>query len=615
MSFKYYDELKKRLGREPTPVEIEAFTVMWSEHCGYSHTKKYIKMLPKAENAIQGNAGVLPIDDKWAVVFKIESHNHPSAVEPYNGAATGVGGIIRDILAMGARPHASLDSLHMGDVTEGIIRGISDYGNSIGVPTVGGELRISEFYKHNPLVNAMAVGIVERDKVIPSKASYPGQVIVLFGGATGRDGIHGASFASEDLEGEKATKLSIQVGDPFMEKQLIEAFLKMKEEGLIEGAQDLGAGGVLSATSELASAGGLGAVVYLDRVPLRESDMEPWEILISESQERMAVLTSPEKAERIMEIARYYLLETAVLGEIIQEPVYRAVYKDEVIMEVPISVITNPPLEDVYPYTPGEIPEFKHIPFEKVEPSNVYFQYDYMVGTDTVLPPGFGPAIMRIKGSEYGYSVVTHSRGDLGYQDAYWGTYIATLEAVRKTLAVGAEPLGITDCINYGDPDENPEGLSAMMHGLKDACEFAGVPVVSGNASLYNTTGGKPIPPTMVIGLVGKVKLAEIVKPHEGDVYVIGWDRFSPEYERILWDVIRKLHSCGCFIMAPSHMESLQGYQRTFSEYGYTLHIDKISAAPAHSKIIVVCNDNRCIENVDSKIPVVKVGVVERRKY
>ena len=614
MGFKYYDILKDKLGREPTSIELEAFTVMWSEHCGYSHTKKYISMLPKAENAVQGNAGVLPIDDTWAVAFKIESHNHPSAVEPYNGAATGVGGIIRDILAMGARPHASLDSLHMGSVIDGIVRGIGDYGNSIGVPTVGGQLRISAHYKHNPLVNAMAVGIVKRNHIIPSKASYAGQVLIVIGGATGRDGIHGASFASEDLEGEKATKLSIQVGDPFMEKQLIEAFLKMNEEGLIEGAQDLGAGGVLSATSELASAGGLGVRVHLDRVPLREEDMEAWEILISESQERMAIVTSPDKADAILDIAKHYLLNASVIGEVIEGDKFEAWFYDEKIMDVPVSLLTNPPLEDIYPYTPGDMPTWKKEDFfEEAFPQDVYFQYDYMVGTDTVLPPAFGPAIMRIKGSIYAYSVLTHSREDLASQDPYWGTYIAVIEAVRKTIASGAEPIGITDCINYGDPDEDPISLSAMMHGLKDASLFAGVPVVSGNASLYNTTGGNPIPPTMVIGMMGKLKVDDIVKPHTGTVYIIGTDEFSLEKEKRLWDLLRKLHKNGCFLLAPSHEESIRGYIAAFREMDLLLDLESVpSFSPVSSKVIAICDESVDIDELIDGFIATVIGSVRR---
>jgi len=579
---RYYKQLVKALGRTPTPVEKEAFAVMWSEHCGYSHTKKYIEQLPKA--GIGGNAGVLSLDEDYQIVFKVESHNHPSAIEPYNGAATGVGGIIRDVLAMGARPTAILDSLHFHKVIDGIVEGIADYGNSIGVPTVGGELRISERYRYNPLVNVMAVGIAKNGEIVPSKADREGQVIVVFGGATGRDGIHGASFASEDLTGEKATKLAIQVGDPFAEKLLIEAFLEMVKEGLVEGAQDLGAGGVLSATAELASRGGFGVVVHLERLPLREPDMQPWEILLSESQERMAVVTSESKAKEVIKIAEKYLLHGAIVAEVVEEKVFRALYEEEVVMEVPIDVLTTPPYVDTLNYVAGEIPDFEKLDFYYANATEVYEQYDHMVGTDTVVPPGFGAAVMRVKGSSF-YSLAIHSRADLALQDPYWGTYITVAEAVRKIVASGAEPLGITDCINYGDPDVAPAGLAAIMYALRDAANDFGVPVVSGNASLYNTYAAKPIPPTMVIGMAGKGK--RVVKPKKGKVYLAGWHGFEPERERELHRAIKKATSEGVFVLAPSRFEALVTYKKSFAELGMKLDLDLPGAGAVHQMVLV----------------------------
>ncbi|WP_144399129.1 phosphoribosylformylglycinamidine synthase subunit PurL [Thermotoga sp. RQ7] len=603
MKLRYLDILKRELGREPTFVELQAFSVMWSEHCGYSHTKKYIKKLPKT--GFEGNAGVVNLDDYYSIAFKIESHNHPSAIEPYNGAATGVGGIIRDVLAMGARPTAIFDSLHMARIIDGIIEGIADYGNSIGVPTVGGELRISSLYEHNPLVNVLAAGVVRNDMLVDSKATRPGQVIVVFGGATGRDGIHGASFASEDLTGEKATKLSIQVGDPFAEKMLIEAFLKMVEEGLVEGAQDLGAGGVLSATSELVAKGGLGAIVHLDRVPLREPDMEPWEILISESQERMAVVTSPEKAVRILEIAKEHLLFGGVVAEVIKDPIYRVLYKDQLVMEVPVQLLANAPEEEIVEYKPGEIPKFDTLKFEEVNAREVFEQYDHMVGTDTVLPPGFGAAVMRIKGNS-GYSLVTHSRADLAIQDTYWGTFIAVLESVRKTLAVGATPLAITNCVNYGDPDVDPAGLSAMMTALKDACEFSGVPVASGNASLYNTYRGKPIPPTLVVGMLGRVDPQKVVKPGPSRVFAVGWPDFELEREKELWKVIKKLADEGSFILASSHLLT-KTHVESFKEFGLKIDLKLLKVEPAHQMILVFSEKTPAVS-----VPVREIGTVSR---
>ncbi|MCD6551480.1 phosphoribosylformylglycinamidine synthase subunit PurL [Thermotoga sp.] len=603
MRLRYLNVLKKKLGREPTFVELQAFSVMWSEHCGYSHTKRYIKRLPKT--GFEGNAGVVNLDDYYSIAFKIESHNHPSAIEPYNGAATGVGGIIRDVLAMGARPTAIFDSLHMPRIIDGIIEGIADYGNSIGVPTVGGELRISSLYEHNPLVNVLAAGVVRNDMLVDSKATKPGQVIVVFGGATGRDGIHGASFASEDLTGEKATKLSIQVGDPFAEKMLIEAFLRMVEEGLIEGAQDLGAGGVLSATSELVARGNLGAIAHLDRVPLREQDMEPWEILISESQERMAVVTSPEKAARILKIAKEYLLFGGVVAEVIEEPVYRVLYEDQLVMEVPVQLLANAPEEEIIEYTPGEIPKFDTLKFEEVNAREVFEQYDHMVGTDTVLPPGFGAAVMRIKKNE-GYSLVTHSRADLALQNTYWGTFIAVLESVRKTLAVGATPLAITNCVNYGDPDVDPVGLSAMMTALKDACEFSNVPVASGNASLYNTYQGKPIPPTLVVGMLGKVDPQKVAKPKPSKIFAVGWQDFDLEREKELWKAIKKLASEGAFILASSQLLT-RTHVETFREFDLKISLRLPEVESAHQMVLVFSEKTPTVN-----VPVKEIGALSR---
>lgn len=596
---KYLDVLESKLGRQATREEIEAFTVMWSEHCGYSHTKGYIRQLPKV--GAGGNAGIITLDDYHFLAFKVESHNHPSAIEPFNGAATGVGGIIRDVLAMGARPTAILDSLHMDRIIDGIIEGISDYGNSIGVPTVGGELRISNYYKHNPLVNVMAVGVGKNEHLISSKASKPGQVIVIFGGATGRDGIHGASFASEDLTGEKATKLSIQVGDPFAEKLLIEAFLEMVEKGLVEGAQDLGAGGVLSATSELVARAGLGAVVHLDRVPLREPDMLPIEILISESQERMAVVTSVEKAEEVLKIARKHLLFGAVVAEVTDNGRYVAKYKDETILDVPAKLLEESPEEPIYEYTPSPFRKFRWIRFKNVDAHDVFERYDYMVGTDTILPPGLGPAVMRVKSSALGYSLVIHSRADLGAQDPYWGAYITVLEAIRKTLSVGAQPVAITDGINYADPDIEPLGLAGQMKGLRDACERFDVPVASGNASLYNTYKKKGIPPTLVVGMVGKIENLNIPKPSKGPVYAVGYPDFSFDREKKLQEEITKLVRKGLFVISMHDYSRMTTFKNALSKLGLNLRIQTPITEAVHQMVIVFGEPK-------TELPVRKIG-------
>lgn len=597
---RYLSFLEERLGRKPTPIELEAFTVMWSEHCGYSHTKGYIRQLPKV--GIGGNAGVVPLDDYHFLAFKIESHNHPSAIEPYNGAATGVGGIVRDVLAMGARPTALLDSLHMSYLIEGIVEGIADYGNSIGVPTVGGELRLSRHYRHNPLVNVMAVGVGRHEHLVPSRAERPGQVIVIFGGSTGRDGIHGASFASEDLTGERATKHAIQVGDPFAEKMLIEAFLQMVREGLVEGAQDLGAGGVLSATSELAARANLGVVVHLERVPLREPELTPLEVLISESQERMAVVTSSRNVGRILEIARKHLLFASEVAEIDGSGKYVAKYGDRIVLDVPVSLLVEAPEEPTRDYDPGPMPRFEFVKFAPYDATDVFERFDHMVGTDTLLPPGLGPAVMRVKGS-VGYTLAIHSRADLAMRDPYWASYITVLESVRKTLSVGAEPLACTDGVNYGDPDVEPDGLAAMMRGLRDGCEFANIGVASGNASLYNTYAGRGIPPTLVVGLVGRTANLSPPRVRKGPVYAVGYRDFKLERERFLWQEIKRIAQQGHFVLSKRSYEDLRTLRTTLARNGLKLRIQPPKTEPVHQLVIVFGEPK-------TSLPMQKIGSV-----
>ena len=602
---RYIEKLRKALGREPTFVELQAFNITWSEHCGYCHTKEYIKELPGVKREL--NAGIVELGNGYVASFKIESHNHPSAVEPYNGAATGVGGIIRDILAMGTRPTAILDSLHMHTINQGIISGIADYGNSIGVPTVGGELRICEEYRYNPLVNVMAVGIGKSEDILPSKANSSDEVIIIFGAPTGRDGIGGASFASRELK-EEEEKIHIQVGDPFMEKLLIEAFLRMNEEKLLTGAQDLGAGGVLSATCELMSKGNFGGIVYLDRVPLREPDMEGWEILISESQERMAVVTTRDKVKRILEIVKEFMLYGDVVAELNESGIYKAVFKGKTILEVPAKLLTEAPIEPPFRYEPPPMPSFDKvkISFEDVDAHEVFEQYDHMVGTDTVIAPGTGTALMRIKGTKIGYALVVHSRADLADLDPYWGTYIAVLESLRKIRAVGGKPLGITNGVNYGDPDVDPERLAAMMMGLKRGAEELKIPVVSGNASLYNTFKGKAIPPTLIIGMLGKVEDVESVplgfKPSR--IYAIGWSNFDRRREELLLRTIDYCVSKGYKVYSSSRLMT-KTFEEALARQGFKLELWGLPQVErAHQMVIVFADEP--IETIAP--PVVEVG-------
>lgn len=602
---RYIDKLREALGREPSFVELQAFGITWSEHCGYCHTKEYIKELPGVKREL--NAGIVELGKGYVASFKVESHNHPSAVEPYNGAATGVGGIIRDILAMGTRPTAILDSLHMHTINEGIVSGIADYGNSIGVPTVGGELRICKEYKYNPLVNVMAVGIGRSGDILPSKANSPDEVIVVFGAPTGRDGIGGASFASRELK-EEEEKIQIQVGDPFMEKLLIEAFLRMNEEGLITGAQDLGAGGVLSATSELMAKGNLGGIVYLDRVPLREPDMDGWEILISESQERMAVVTTRDKVKRIMEIVKEFMLYGDVVAELNESGIYKAVFRGKTVLEVPVRLLTEAPTEPAFRYEPSPMPDFSRIriSFEDVDAHEVFEQYDYMVGTDTVITPGSGSALMRIKGINIGYALAIHSRADLADIDPYWGTLIAVLETARKIRAVGGKPLGITNGVNYGDPDVDPARLAGMMLGLKRGAEELKIPVVSGNASLYNTFKGMAIPPTLIVGMLGKIEDIEGVPTRfrPTRVYAMGWPNFDLRREELLGRAIDYCVRQGYNVYSSSRLITNTFLSR-LSRMGLRLELWNLPKVEGAHQMVLVFADEP-IETLAP--PIVEVG-------
>ncbi|MEW6638851.1 MAG: phosphoribosylformylglycinamidine synthase subunit PurL, partial [Actinomycetota bacterium] len=480
------------------------------------------------------NAGVVEVGDGWALAFKIESHNHPSAVEPYEGAATGVGGIIRDILAMGARPVALLDSLRFGPLHEErnrylfreVVRGIGGYGNAVGVPTVGGEIEFASAYSGNPLVNAMCVGLIRVEDLVRSRATGEGNLVVLLGSKTGRDGIHGATFASDELTEESESKRSnVQVGDPFAEKMLIECCLRLLDEGLLLSLQDLGAAGITSSASEMAAKGGVGIEIETDRVPLRESGMEPWEVMISESQERMLAVVEPQHREKVLSLADRYGLVGAVIGCVADHGELRVVHEGEVVGSVPARHLADAPVYEREVVRPGYLEEAAKLDLASVpRPADydevllkllahpnlrsrrtVYEQYDYEVGTDTVVPPGADAAVLRIKGTNRGYAVATDGRGRHCYLDPRGGGAATVAEAYRNLSCVGAEPVAITNCLNFGSP-ERPEGyygLAECIEGMAGACEALGTPVVSGNVSLYNETERGAIYPTPVVGMVG----------------------------------------------------------------------------------------------------------------
>jgi phosphoribosylformylglycinamidine synthase subunit PurL len=526
------------MGRAPNYLELSLFSVMWSEHCGYKNSRPLLKRFPnEGERVVQGpgeNAGVVEVGDGWAVAFKMESHNHPSAVEPYEGAATGVGGIIRDILAMGARPVALLDSLRFGPLGEErsrylfreVVRGIGGYGNAVGVPTVGGEVEFAEAYSGNPLVNAMCVGVIRTEDLVRSSATGEGNLVVLLGSKTGRDGIHGATFASDELTEESESKRSnVQVGDPFCEKMLIECCLKMLAEDLLVSLQDLGAAGITSSASEMAAKGGVGIEIETDRVPLRESGMEPWEIMISESQERMLAVVAPEKADDVLALAERYELGGAVVGRVAEHGDLRVIHNGELVGAVPAEHLADAPVyerEVVRPLYLDEVQELNldHLP----EPEDynavllkmlghpnlrsrrpIFTQYDHQVGTDTVVLPGADAAVIRIKGTNLGFAVTTDGRGRHCYLDPRGGGAATVAEAYRNLSCVGAEPVAVTDCLNFGSP-EKPDGyyqLAECIGGMSEACEELETPVVSGNVSLYNETDRGPIYPTPTVGMVG----------------------------------------------------------------------------------------------------------------
>jgi phosphoribosylformylglycinamidine synthase len=506
--------IRELLGRDPNHFELAVFSLLWSEHCGYKHSAPLLKRLPSAgERVLQGpgeNAGVLDLGDGTAVAFKVESHNHPSAVEPFQGAATGIGGILRDIIAMGARPVALLDGLWFGAPDFHFWRavsGIGHYGNCVGVPNVGGQTVFDPAYSGNCLVNAMCVGLLDTDRLQSAKASGPGRVVVLYGATTGRDGIGGASvLASAELSEDDADKRpSVQVGDPFMGKKLIEVSLELVEAGLVESLQDCGAAGLASSLAEMAS-DGHGIDVRLDRVPLREEGMEPWEIMISESQERMVAVVRPEMVAKVGMVCDRWELPCEVIGEVTDTGLLRAFFDDAVVGEIPAELLTEEcPRYDVE-QKPAPKP-FRRVERPEFEIFDVIEQYDHLVGSRTVRRPGLDAAVLRLRPSLRGLAIALQGPAP-GETDGLRAGVQATIGAARAVACAGGEPIGLTDCLNFGNP-EKPEiahELAQAIEGIALAAEALRIPVVSGNVSLYNDADGVSIPPTPVVGCVGIVE-------------------------------------------------------------------------------------------------------------
>ncbi len=526
-----YEEIRKRIGREPNELETYLFSAMWSEHCGYKHSRKYLSLFPSGGAVSHGeNAGGVRIGDH-VVVFKVESHNHPSAVEPFQGAATGIGGIVRDILAIGARPVALLDSLKFGKITDnfskhifdGVVQGISHYGNCIGVPTVAGEVNFDESYGDSPLVNVMCAGVVHKDKIRSARAES-GKIVIAVGSHTGRDGIHGASFASKELnENSKEDRPSVQVGDPFIKKVLIEATLEILALDEVQSCQDFGAAGLLSSSSEMAFKGECGIDLHLDKVHLREEGMQPWEIMLSESQERMLFIVEPEAAGKVLDIAAKYDIPASIIGKTTDSGRYRLFWHGEKAADLPPESLAESVKYTLNEQEPEYINQFRNKKLEETTAveiaigkiiSNpnfaskkwIYRQYDHTVGTRTVLKPGEAGAAGIWLHEENGVVGLTiDSSPRQVFLNPYEGGRVSIWEACRNLISGGFEPMGMTNCLNYGNPEKDEVAYQFIksVEGLARACKEAGIPVVSGNVSFYNESPQRRVYPTPSIGIVG----------------------------------------------------------------------------------------------------------------
>ncbi len=546
-----YAKVVKVMGRTPTFTELGVFSAMWSEHCGYKNSKRLLSLLPtKAPWVIQGpgeNAGVIDVGDGFALAFKVESHNHPSAVEPYQGAATGVGGILRDIFTMGARPVAILDSLRFGDLDSGRVRylfsgvvsGVGDYGNCIGVPNVGGEVAFDRGYEGNPIVNAMCLGLMKHEELITASASGTGSPLMAVGARTGRDGIHGATFASEELseDSDESSRPQVQVGDPFTEKLLLEASLELIASGAISGIQDMGAAGITSSASEMAGRGGSGIEMEMHDVPIREPGMTPYEILLSESQERMLVVAKEGQESEVHRILEKWELEAAVIGRVTDDGMFRVLEGGQVVADIPALPLTEGcPTYEREGIESEEIVALREMNLdEHLIPEGdltrsfllllgspnvaskqwIYHQYDTTVRTATAVRPGGDSGVVRIRGTDRAVAATIDCNGRFVYLEPKTGTMAAVSEAARNLVCVGAMPTAITNNLNFGNPLKAHiyYQLRESVLGMRDACSAFETPVTGGNVSLFNETDGKAIYPTPVIGMVGVIEDVSKITP------------------------------------------------------------------------------------------------------
>ena len=577
-----YDRIIRRIGREPTFTELGLFSALWSEHCAYKHSRIFLRGLPsQAPHVLQGpgeNAGIVDLGGDLALTFKIESHNHPSFIEPFQGAATGVGGILRDIFTMGARPIAILDSLRFGApedpktrrLIDGVVSGISWYGNCFGVPNLGGEVNFGPEYAGNPLVNAMAVGLVRKDRILRARAEGPGNPVLYVGAKTGRDGIHGATMASATFdEGAEERRPTVQVGDPFTEKLLLEACLEAMQTGAIVGIQDMGAAGLACACSEMPARAGTGMEVELSRVPQRELGMTPYEIMLSESQERMLLVAARGREAEVRRVFAKWELDAVEIGTVTDDGVLRARMRGEVVAEVPVTALADeapiyerptvrPDWQDALEaFDPLTLPDAAAPGLALLALMGsptiaskewVYRQYDQQVGINTLVLPGSDAGVLRIKGTPMAVALTTDCNARFVYLDPRRGAAMAVAEAARNLAVSGARPLGLTDCLNFGSP-ERPEILwqfKEAVAGIAEACRALEIPVVGGNVSFYNETLGQAILPTPVIGMAGLIEDAECrctqwFKEPGDRVALLGPDAVSLGGSEYLWTLHRTL--------------------------------------------------------------------------
>lgn len=552
LSEEEYERVCSVMGREPTFTELGVFSAMWSEHCGYKNSKRLLRLLPtRAPWVIQGpgeNAGVIDVGDGYALAFKIESHNHPSAVEPYQGAATGVGGILRDIFTMGARPVAVLDSLRFGDLDsgrvrylfDGVVKGVGDYGNCVGIPNIGGEVMFDRGYEGNPIVNAMCLGLMKREELITAAASGVGNPLMAVGARTGRDGIHGATFASEELseDADESSRPQVQVGDPFTEKLLLEASLELIASGAISAIQDMGAAGITSSASEMAGRGGSGVEMEMTDVPVREEGMTPYEILLSESQERMLVVAEKGREDEVHRILEKWELEAAVIGQVTDDGMFRVLENGNVVADIPALPLTDGcPTYEREGIESEEIVGLREMDLgEHLIPEGdlsksfllllgspnvaskqwIYHQYDTTVRTSTAVRPGGDAGVVRIRGTKRAVAATTDCNGRFVYLQPKTGAMAAVAEAARNLVCVGAMPTAITNNLNFGNPLKAHiyYQLREAVLGMRDACAAFETPVTGGNVSLFNETDGQAIYPTPVIGMVGVIDDVDRITPN-----------------------------------------------------------------------------------------------------